>query len=143
MTTRTSTTCTPLSTTMADLARGTTSPTLSTLLRRSVVRAVEVCPRSVAFLVYSNCHADTPIHVADFPRSEQLILVRLLLFLLLSLLLLLCTRWMRGHCPGQWFCFNDDVVRPIHPGHVVSADGYILFYRRRNLSPRNLINALV
>lgn len=44
---------------------------------------------------------------------------------------------------GQWFCFNDDDVRPVEPDHVVSADAYILFYRRRSLSPRNLINTLV
>jgi ubiquitin C-terminal hydrolase len=37
-----------------------------------------------------------------------------------------------------WLQFDDDVVEPIPPRHVVSETAYVLFYRRRRLTPANV-----
>ena len=37
-----------------------------------------------------------------------------------------------------WLQFDDDVVEPIPPRNVVSEMAYVLFYRRRTLSPANV-----
>ena len=37
-----------------------------------------------------------------------------------------------------WLQFDDDMVEPIPPENVVSETAYVLFYRRRRLSPANI-----
>jgi ubiquitin C-terminal hydrolase len=37
-----------------------------------------------------------------------------------------------------WLQFDDDIVEPIPPRHVVSETAYVLFYRRRRLAPSNV-----
>lgn len=37
-----------------------------------------------------------------------------------------------------WLQFDDDLVEPIPPRNVVSETAYVLFYRRRRLSPANI-----
>lgn len=37
-----------------------------------------------------------------------------------------------------WLQFDDDLVEPIPPRHVVSEMAYVLFYRRRRLTPSNI-----
>jgi len=37
-----------------------------------------------------------------------------------------------------WLQFDDDLVEPIPPKSVVSEMAYVLFYRRRNISPSNI-----
>jgi len=37
-----------------------------------------------------------------------------------------------------WLQFDDDLVEPIPPRHVVSETAYVLFYRRRRLAPSNV-----
>ena len=37
-----------------------------------------------------------------------------------------------------WLQFDDDLVEPIHPRHVVSETAYVLFYRRRRITPANI-----
>ena len=37
-----------------------------------------------------------------------------------------------------WLQFDDEVVEPISPQNVVSEMAYVLFYRRRNLTPSNV-----
>lgn len=37
-----------------------------------------------------------------------------------------------------WLQFDDEVVEPISPQNVVSETAYVLFYRRRNLTPSNV-----
>jgi uncharacterized membrane protein YgcG len=39
---------------------------------------------------------------------------------------------------GQWFLLDDDIVTPIEADKVVSPNAYVLFYRRRKLSPENV-----
>jgi len=38
-----------------------------------------------------------------------------------------------------WLQFDDEVVEPISPQNVVSETAYVLFYRRRNLTPSNVV----
>lgn len=37
-----------------------------------------------------------------------------------------------------WLHFDDDLVEPIPPADVVSETAYVLFYRRRRISPSNI-----
>ena len=37
-----------------------------------------------------------------------------------------------------WLQFDDDLVEPIPPRHVVSEMAYVLFYRRRRMTPSNI-----
>jgi len=37
-----------------------------------------------------------------------------------------------------WLHFDDDLVEPIPPADVVSDTAYVLFYRRRRISPSNI-----
>ena len=37
-----------------------------------------------------------------------------------------------------WLQFDDDLVEPIPPRAVVSEGAYVLFYRRRRLTPSNI-----
>jgi hypothetical protein len=37
-----------------------------------------------------------------------------------------------------WLQFDDDLVEPIQPRHVVSETAYVLFYRRRRITPANI-----
>jgi hypothetical protein len=39
---------------------------------------------------------------------------------------------------GQWYLVDDDIVSPIDADKVVSPNAYVLFYRRRKLSPANV-----
>lgn len=41
---------------------------------------------------------------------------------------------------GRWFLFDDDVVEEVPASRVVSGAAYVLFYRRRKLTPSNIIN---
>ena len=38
----------------------------------------------------------------------------------------------------MWLQFDDELVEPIPPDHVVSEMAYVLFYRRRRISPSNI-----
>ena len=40
----------------------------------------------------------------------------------------------------NWYQFNDRNVTPISEDQIVSPTGYILFYKRRELSSANVIN---
>ena len=40
----------------------------------------------------------------------------------------------------NWYQFNDRTVTPIDEEQIVSPTGYILFYKRRELSSANVIN---
>ncbi|KAJ8578443.1 hypothetical protein ON010_g763 [Phytophthora cinnamomi] len=40
-------------------------------------------------------------------------------------------------CPELWFRFDDEKVSEIAPGDVVTDAAYVLFYKRRTLSPHN------
>eukprot|EP01130_Rhizamoeba_saxonica_P011913 TRINITY_DN4974_c0_g1_i1.p1 TRINITY_DN4974_c0_g1~~TRINITY_DN4974_c0_g1_i1.p1 ORF type:complete len:830 (+),score=195.69 TRINITY_DN4974_c0_g1_i1:1684-4173(+) len=46
--------------------------------------------------------------------------------------------------PGEWHCFDDSRVTPIpedkYEEEIVSPAGYLLFYRRRNFDPQNLLS---
>ena len=37
-----------------------------------------------------------------------------------------------------WLQFDDELVEPIPPRNVVSEMAYVLFYRRRKLTPANV-----
>lgn len=37
-----------------------------------------------------------------------------------------------------WLQFDDDLVEPVPPRYVVSEMAYVLFYRRRRLTPSNI-----
>jgi hypothetical protein len=37
-----------------------------------------------------------------------------------------------------WLQFDDDLVEPIPPRNVVSELAYVLFYRRRRMTPANI-----
>jgi len=41
-------------------------------------------------------------------------------------------------CEPTWLRFDDDVVEPISPRDVVSEKAYVLFFRRRRISPSNM-----
>ena len=41
---------------------------------------------------------------------------------------------------GRWFLFDDDVVEEVPSSRVVSGAAYVLFYKRRKLTPSNIIN---
>ena len=41
---------------------------------------------------------------------------------------------------GSWFLFDDESVEEVAPSRVVSSSAYVLFYRRRKLTPSNIIN---
>ena len=41
---------------------------------------------------------------------------------------------------GSWYEFNDMHVRQVSEADVVKQSGYLLFYRRREMSPHNIIN---
>ena len=43
----------------------------------------------------------------------------------------------------QWLHFDDDVVEEINPSQLVTNSAYVLFYRRRRLTPSNVINLTV
>lgn len=38
-----------------------------------------------------------------------------------------------------WLQFDDELVEPISPEHVVSEMAYVLFYRRRQMTPSNIV----
>ncbi|KAG6624054.1 Ubiquitin-specific protease [Phytophthora cinnamomi] len=42
-------------------------------------------------------------------------------------------------CPELWFRFDDEKVSEIAPGDVVTDAAYVLFYKRRTLSPHNVL----
>ena len=37
-----------------------------------------------------------------------------------------------------WLQFDDELVEPIPPRHVISETAYVLFYRRRRITPANI-----
>jgi ubiquitin C-terminal hydrolase len=41
---------------------------------------------------------------------------------------------------GRWFLFDDDVVEEVSSNKIVSGNAYVLFYKRRKLTPSNIIN---
>ena len=43
----------------------------------------------------------------------------------------------------QWLHFDDDVVEEMNPSQLVTNSAYVLFYRRRRLTPSNVINLTV
>ena len=45
-----------------------------------------------------------------------------------------------GDGTGDWYNFNDSHVSKVDEKSIVSATGYILFYKRRELSSANVIN---
>jgi len=47
-------------------------------------------------------------------------------------------RGVADSCEPLWLQFDDDLVEPIPPRNVVSETAYVLFYRRRRLSPANI-----
>ena len=48
------------------------------------------------------------------------------------------TRNVSESAEPLWLQFDDDLVDPIPPKHVVSEMAYVLFYRRRRISPSNI-----
>ncbi|KUF95266.1 hypothetical protein AM588_10005547 [Phytophthora nicotianae] len=42
-------------------------------------------------------------------------------------------------CPELWFRFDDEKVSEIAAGDVVTDAAYVLFYKRRTLSPHNVL----
>lgn len=42
-------------------------------------------------------------------------------------------------CPELWFRFDDEKVSEIAPGDVVTDAAYVLFYKRRTLTPSNIL----
>ncbi|KAF1792960.1 Ubiquitin specific protease domain [Phytophthora cactorum] len=64
-------------------------------------------------------------HVADFPESSALFK----------------TSEESGdvQCPELWFRFDDEKVSEIAAGDVVTDAAYVLFYKRRTLSPHNVL----
>lgn len=52
-------------------------------------------------------------------------------------------RFDAEHTPsgrGRWFLFDDDLVEEVPPSRIVSSSAYVLFYKRRRLTPSNIIN---
>lgn len=41
---------------------------------------------------------------------------------------------------GRWFLFDDDLVEEVPANRIVSPSAYVLFYKRRKLTPSNIIN---
>jgi ubiquitin C-terminal hydrolase len=41
---------------------------------------------------------------------------------------------------GRWFLFDDDAVEEVPASRIVSGAAYVLFYKRRKLTPSNIIN---
>lgn len=49
-----------------------------------------------------------------------------------------------GYAPkDKWLLFDDDFVEEIPPDKVVSELAYVLFYKRRKLTPSNIINMTI
>ncbi|KAL4160670.1 hypothetical protein PRNP1_001234 [Phytophthora ramorum] len=61
---------------------------------------------------------------ADFPESSALFKV---------------TENSDVQCPELWFRFDDEKVSEIAAGDVVTDAAYVLFYKRRTLSPHNVL----
>ena len=51
---------------------------------------------------------------------------------------LLSSRAATKSAEPMWLQFDDELVEPIPPDHVVSEMAYVLFYRRRRISPANV-----
>lgn len=49
----------------------------------------------------------------------------------------------RDHSDGKWLHFDDEFVEEIPSDRVVSEAAYVLFYRKRRLTPSNIINMTV
>lgn len=49
----------------------------------------------------------------------------------------------RDQSDGKWLHFDDEFVEEIPPDRVVSDAAYVLFYRKRRLTPSNIINMTV
>ncbi|UJR26916.1 hypothetical protein I4U23_008225 [Adineta vaga] len=45
------------------------------------------------------------------------------------------TAYCKNPVTGKWFCYDDHLVTELDPSRVCTPDAYILFYRRRDISP--------
>lgn len=49
-----------------------------------------------------------------------------------------CAKSTAESCEPLWLYFDDESVEPIPPSEVVSSTAYVLFYRRRRITPFNI-----